>query len=98
MEAWDFEGELFEYSGKGSWHFVTLPADVGFAIRCLTESRRSGWGMVAVTAEIRGIAFQTSLFPDKVSSSYLLPVKAAVRKAAGVKAGDSLAVRLSFLP
>ena len=29
----------------------TLPADVGFAIRCATESSRSGWGMVAVTAQ-----------------------------------------------
>ena len=98
MEVWDFEGELFEYSGKGSWHFVTLPADVGFAIRCSTKSRRSGWGMVAVTAEIRGVAFQSSLFPDRTSSSYLLPVKAAVRKAAGVRAGDRLAVTLSPLP
>ena len=50
--------------------------------------------MVAVTAEIGDVAFQTSVFPDKASASYLLPVKAAVRKAARVKAGDMLKVRI----
>lgn len=98
MEAWEFEAVLFEYSGKGSWHFVTLPADVGFAIRCATESNRSGWGMVAVTAEIADIAFRTSLFPDKASASYLLPVKAAVRKSGQMRAGDRLKVRVALLP
>ncbi|WP_454745793.1 DUF1905 domain-containing protein [Ciceribacter selenitireducens] len=98
MDAWEFEADLFEYGGKGSWHFVTLPADVAFAIRCATESSRSGWGMVPVTAEIAGVGFQTSLFPEKASSSYLLPVKAAVRKTARLKAGDRLKVRIALLP
>lgn len=93
-EGWDFEAELWEYKGKGAWHFVTLPPEVGFAIRCASEGRRPGWGMVAVTAEIGDVAFQTSVFPDKTSASYLLPVKAAVRKAARVKAGDTLKVRI----
>ncbi len=92
--TWDFEAELWEYKGKGAWHFVTLPPEVGFAIRCASEGHRPGWGMVAVTAEIGDVDFQTSVFPDKASESYLLPVKAAVRKAARVKAGDMLKVRI----
>ncbi|MBW8302151.1 MAG: DUF1905 domain-containing protein [Hydrogenophaga sp.] len=98
MEAWEFEADLFEYGGKGSWHFVTLPADVAFAIRCVTGNSRSGWGMVAVTAEIAGVAFRTSLFTEKASSSYLLPVKAAVRKAARLKTGDRINVRIALQP
>lgn len=92
--TWDFEAALWVYKGKGGWHFVTLPPEVGFAIRCVSEGRRPGWGMVAVTAEIGDVAFQTSAFPDKASESYLLPVKAAVRNAARVKAGDILKVRI----
>jgi len=54
--------------------------------------------MVPVTAKIAGVGFRTSLFPEKASSSYLLPVKAAVRKAARLKAGDRLKVRIALLP
>ena len=45
--TWDFEAALWVYKGKGGWHFVTLPPEVGFAIRCVSEGRRPGWGMVA---------------------------------------------------
>lgn len=93
MEGWEFDAELWEYSGKGSWHFLTIPPDIGFAVRSETEGRRGGWGMVAVIAEIGGSRFETSIFPDKASGSYLLPVKAAVRKAEKARAGDLLRVR-----
>jgi hypothetical protein len=49
-----------------------------------------GWGVVPVTATIGAVTFRTSLFPK--DDTYLLPIKAAVRKATGVTAGDTIDV------
>ena len=44
--------------------------------------------------QIGATVFATSLFPHRESGGYLLPVKAAVRRAEGVAAGDEVAIRL----
>ncbi len=51
-----------------------------------------GWGVIPVEVEIGGVAFTTSLFPK--DEGYLLPIKAEVRRRAGVTAGDVVAVEM----
>ena len=48
-------------------------------------------------AESDGVRWRTSLFPDRSGGSYLLPVKAAVRKAVGAGVGDRIIVRLTLI-
>ena len=89
-EVWLYPGE------KAAWHFVTLPAEVAQGIRALTAGPRRGWGSVRVAATIGQTTWRTSIFPDKRTGSFLLPVKADVRAREGVGAGDRvrLAVEL----
>lgn len=89
-----FDAKLWRYSGKGSWHFVTLPKEVAEAIRFFRPTR--GFVPVAVKAAIGGSAWKTSVFPDSTSASFLLAVKAEVRKAEGIGDGDTVSVRLSL--
>ena len=81
--------------GKGSWHFLTIPADEAIEIRLESEASgiRRGFGSVRVEATINGVAWRTSIFPQK-SGGYILPVKADVRRRAGVAAGDEVEVTL----
>ncbi len=65
-------------------------------MRRLEGGQRRGWGSIRVTATIGETSWQTSMFPSKESGGYLLPVKAAVRKAEGLTAGDEIAVRLAY--
>ncbi len=90
-----FSAALWRWKGEApaSWVFVTLPADVAFAIKCQAERR--AWGSVKVTARIGATIWQTSLFPEKASGSYLLPVKSLVRKAEGLHDGDTVEVELT---
>lgn len=53
-----------------------------------------GFGSVRLRAAVEGVAFETSAFPHASSGGYVLPVKAAVRKAAGVSEGDRVALGL----
>jgi hypothetical protein len=78
--------KLFRWtSGKASWFFITLPASVSREIRLVDAGpRRVGFGSLRVEATIGGSIWQTSIFPSASLNAYLLPVKAAVRKAEGL--------------
>lgn len=81
--------------GKGNWHFLTIPADDAIEIRLESGASgiRRGFGSIRVEATINGVAWRTSIFPQK-SGSYLLPIKAEVRRRAGIAAGDTVTVTL----
>ena len=83
--------------GKGSWHFFTIPADEAVEIRLESAASgiRRGFGSVRVEATINGVAWHTSIFPQK-SGGYILPIKADVRRRAGVAAGDEVKVSLNL--
>jgi hypothetical protein len=40
---------------------------------------RRGWGAVYVKAKVKKTEWQTSIFPDKRSNTYVLPLKKEVR-------------------
>jgi hypothetical protein len=88
---------LWLYPGESAWHFITLPVDIAEEIREEFAGFRKEFGSVKVAADIAGEHWQTSIFPDAGSGSYLLPVKRAVRAAAGISAGDDVDVRLVII-
>ena len=83
-----------ESSDGGSWCFVTLPPDVVDEVRQRSGEPR-GFGSVRVRVEAAGTTWDTSVFPDATSDGFVLPVKRAVRVAAGVDVGDELTVTLA---
>ena len=92
-----FESELWIWrsdTGTG-WHFVTLPEAPRDAVKAEIEGiPRKGFGSVKVRVTIGKSTFETSLFPAKEFGSYLLPVKAIVRKANGLLARDTIEVAI----
>lgn len=95
--TYKFRGELWHLPEEAGWHFVTLPQDLAEQLREDSAAFRKGFGSVRVNASIGGHRWSTSVFPDAKTSSYLLPVKKAVRTAAGIRAGDEVDVELSLL-
>lgn len=88
-----FKAPLWQWTGKGSWHFITVPEDVSGMIR-MSVPQKAGFGSVRVSASIDGHKWKTSLFPDAKSGCYFLPVKAEVRRKTGIAAGDLAEVTL----
>jgi Domain of unknown function (DUF1905) len=85
-----------------SWHFLTIEGETADAIHALELMRRlefgrkRGWGSIKVTATIGDTSWETSIFPAKDLGGWLLPVKAAVRKAEGLVAGDLVTVSIQL--
>ncbi len=92
-----FEGVVFEWTGDGAWHFVRLPVETAEEIRDLMVGPPRGFGSVKVAARIGSTTWSTSVFPEKDSGSYLLPVKKAVRVSEGVLADDVVRVELTLV-
>ncbi|MBS3927551.1 MAG: DUF1905 domain-containing protein [Sphingomonadales bacterium] len=85
-------------SAPAAWFFITIDGAAGEALSGTALMRRleksiGGFGSLKVAAQIGDSVFKTSLFPSK-ELGWLLPVKAAVRKAEGVSEGDVVEVVL----
>jgi hypothetical protein len=88
-----FEAEVIYWRGPSPYFYVPVPAPEADEIRQLAKAVTYGWGMIPVEATIASVTFTTALFPK--DGTYLLPVKAAVRKKAGITAGDLVAVDMT---
>jgi hypothetical protein len=99
-------GPLWVWTGAkgGAWHFVSIggaAAEVlsGTALMRRLEGLGRGFGSLKVTARVGETAWQTSVFPQKDedgAAEWLLPVKAAVRRAERLAAGEPVALTLTF--
>jgi hypothetical protein len=74
-----FSGELWKYGGESSWWFISLPVEDAEDLERFCSHRKRNFGSIRVTATVGETSWQTSLFRDTKSNSYLLPVKASVR-------------------
>ena len=88
---------LWIWTGEnGSWHFVTVPEELSDEIRAHCLAAMRGFKSARVAATIDEVSWRTSVFPMK-SGGYFLPVKAEVRRKAGIAAGDVVTVELELL-
>jgi hypothetical protein len=77
---YEFASKLWQYQGKGAWHFVTLPRELSNEIRENLKWQEEGWGRLKVMAKIGGSEWRTAIWFDTKCSDYLLPIKAEIRK------------------
>jgi hypothetical protein len=88
-----FTGDLWFWRGPAPWYFVTVPEEECAELAAAAPVVSYGWGMVPVTVRIGETVWSTSLFPQ--DGQYVVPVKAAVRRAEGLLEGDSVTLRLA---
>lgn len=92
---YSFTAEVWEHSGQGSWHFVSLPESIADDIEERYAHRAGGWGSVRVEVTIGASRWSTSLFPDRSRATYILPVKKSIRTAEDLVAGSATEVELT---
>ncbi len=84
-------------SGKGAWHFVTLPPELTEQLKVVRGGASRAWGSMRVEAVIGQSRWRTSLFPDSKAGAFLLPIKADVRAREGVKVGETVQVAVEVV-
>ena len=91
-----FMAKVWAQESTGAWHFVTLPNELAQRVRKLTAGLRRPFGSFHVKARTGKTPWETSLFADTKSGSFVLPVKADVRKREKIALGDSIVVEITM--
>ena len=93
MKKFSINGEIWKWNGaQGAWHFIYVGDKESKAVK---ESQkgfgRRGFGAVKIKAKLGKTTWTTSIFPTK-EGSYILPIKASVRKEESIFDGDKVKI------
>jgi len=77
---YEFSAKVWQYTTPSGWYFVSLPTDLSSEIRENLRRQEEGWGRMKATAEIGKSQWETAIWFDKKHKTYLLPLKAEIRK------------------
>jgi Domain of unknown function (DUF1905) len=86
---YEFSAEVWQHRAPGGWYFVNMPAAYSAEIRENLQWQEEGWGRLKAIAKIGQTEWQTAIWFDTKLNTYLLPLKAEVRKKEGIVAGAS---------
>lgn len=95
-QRYTVRSQLVPYPGMGAWHFLHVDKKQSALFKEKYATHKRGFGSIRVTVTIGKSMWKTSIFPDKQSGTYLLPVKKQIRRAEGIEAGDMVNFTLEF--
>ena len=75
-----FDAVIWQHQSAGGWFFASLPMDMSREIREHLKWQEEGWGRLKATAKINNTQWETAIWYDSKFETYLLPLKADVRK------------------
>lgn len=95
--SYQIKAKLWLYPGESAnWHFITVPKKESLHIRETYSAFKKGWSSLPVKVTAQKVSWETSIFPDSKSGTYLLPIKATVRRALDVQIDDVLTLTIQI--
>jgi hypothetical protein len=88
--------KVWLYPGMAGWHFISVPQKQSAQITTRFGVLKRGWGSLPVAVTVGKTTWNTSIFPDKKTGTYLLPLKAAVRKKEGIKSTSTISLSIQI--
>lgn len=89
--------KIWLYPGKGGWHFATIDKETSADISKHFHFIKQGWGSLKVSATIGNTVWKTSIFPDRKTSTYVLPIKGDVRKKERIANNDTVTIQFQII-
>jgi hypothetical protein len=91
-----FTAVIWRHEVGAGWCFVSLPVEDAQRIRKGFGELARGWGSLHVQATLGSARWNTSIFPDSKRGTYVLPIKAEVRREAAVGPDDEVTIDLEI--
>lgn len=88
----EFDGKIWFWKGPAPWYFVTVPEKECGDLKAMLKFVTYGWGMIPANVRIGKTEWRTAMFPK--DGSYIVPIKASVRKAEKIEEGNTVTLRL----
>ncbi len=89
---YSFSAKPWQHSSPGGWHFISLPKNLAKEIRENLKWQEEGWGRLKAQAKINNSQWDTAIWFDTKMDTYLLPLKAEIRKKENIVAGKTVEV------
>jgi hypothetical protein len=83
---YEFCAKVWQYTSPSGWHFASLPTEIAKEIREALKWQEEGWGRLKATAKIGNSEWKTAIWFDTKMNTYLLPLKAEIRKKENLEA------------
>jgi len=80
--------------GICGWTFVSVPKELSVQIRKDFKYLEEGWGRLKVTATLGDSEWETAIWFDTKQDTYLLPLKAKIKKQEKVVLGDEVQIAI----
>ena len=96
IEPFKIKSRVWEWEGKGAWHFVTIDLKTSKQIKNEYTFPKRGFGSIPVNVTVNSSLWKTSIFPEK-EGTYLLPVERSIREEQGIKKGDTIEFKLELI-
>lgn len=95
-KVFKFSGKVQIYPVPAGWHFVALPRETSKDINFFFSHVKRGWGSLPVLVTLGKTSWKTSIFADTKMGTFLLPLKAEIRKKESIKEGDKIKLSLDI--
>lgn len=90
----EFSGSVIFWRGPSPFYFVAFPPQEAADLKHIANEVTYGWGVIPVRVRIGRTEWKTSLFPK--DGTYLVPIKAVIRKAENIDEGDEVDIYLEI--
>lgn len=91
--VFEFSDTIWFWKGPAPHYFVTVPEHEAAQIKAIEKLVTYGWGMIPATVRVGETEFETALWPK--DGAYIVPLRAAVRRAEGLGEGDRVRITLT---
>lgn len=94
---YNFTAKMWNYSstvGTCGWYIACLPKEMSKEIRENLKFLEEGWGRLKMTANIGNTQWETAIWFDTKLQTYLLPLKAEIRKKEKIETDKELEIKI----
>lgn len=95
--VYTIRAKVWVYTGVAAWYFISIPKKESADIKKNFSNKKRGWGSLPVRVSCGETIWKTSIFPDTKSASYLLPLKASVRKKENIFKNEEVVLKIEIL-
>ena len=96
-KKYTFSSKVWLYPGHVGWHFANVPKENSREIRIKFRWLQRGWSSFPVEVKVGKSVWQTSIFFDKKSDTFLLPLKKEIRVKEEILCDDVLKISITLL-
>ncbi|WP_420601854.1 DUF1905 domain-containing protein [Flagellimonas sp.] len=91
---YEYVTKMWKNGSTGGWHFVSLPQNLSKEIRDNLKWQEEGWGRMKALAQIGELVWETSIWFDTKVNTYILPIKAEIRKKRNLTIGQTIEINI----